>query len=47
MNKKQIVVVSLAIACCLAADSMLYIALPIYWEAGLSSCGKWGVTFHK
>lgn len=44
MNKKQIVVVSLAIACCLAADSMLYIALPIYWkEAGLSSLWEVGV----
>lgn len=44
MNKKQIVAVSLAIACCLAADSMLYIALPIYWkEAGLSSLWEVGV----
>ena len=45
MNKKQIVVVSLAIACCLAADSMLYITLPIYWkEAGLNSL--WEVGFY-
>jgi MFS family permease len=39
-----VVVVSLVTALCLLGDSMLYVALPIYWrEAGLVSLGEVGV----
>lgn len=37
-SKQPVVIVALVIALCFAADSMLYIALPIYWkDAGLDS----------
>ena len=41
-RSKNIVTIALVTACCLLGDSMLYIALPIYWrEAGLD--GLWQV----
>ncbi len=43
-SKQPVVIVALVIALCLAADSMLYIALPIYWkEAGLGSLWEVGI----
>ena len=41
---RPLVVVSLATALCLAGDSMLYIALPVYWrEVGLDALWQVGV----
>ncbi|WP_080873901.1 MFS transporter [Oceanobacillus timonensis] len=41
-DKRNIIIIALVTACCLLGDSMLYIALPIYWrEAGLD--GVWQV----
>ncbi|MFD2830808.1 MFS transporter [Corticicoccus populi] len=43
-RSKNIVTIALVTACCLLGDSMLYIALPIYWrEAGLDGLWQVGV----
>jgi len=43
-SSRPIVVVALATALCLTGDSMLYIALPIYWhEVGLEALWQVGV----
>ncbi|MFB5662220.1 MFS transporter [Alteribacillus sp. HJP-4] len=44
MRRRNIITISLVTACCLLGDSMLYIALPIYWrEAGLDAIWQVGV----
>ncbi|WP_286172016.1 MFS transporter [Gracilibacillus phocaeensis] len=43
-RKHNVVIIALVTACCILGDSMLYIALPIYWrEAGLDGVWQVGV----
>jgi MFS family permease len=43
-NKRQVIVISLLTAACLLGDSMLYIVLPIHWQAvGLASLWEVGI----